>query len=342
MSDRQFNWMVSAGVLCGAVSAVLYTATNVCLRRAAHLDPVWVSTVKAIPTILLVAPVLMARRRNRLRAGRSRRDVIEVMVLAVIVQVFGNVGFQWALSVLGLAISVPLVLGTMLVAGALIGKLMLGEPVTWQKWVAVVILIVATTAVSYGAHGIHQQGEEFDSRWVMLGIVAALASGVAYAMLGATMRRAMQRGMPLVTLLFIFSAVGVVLLGGWSLATIGPSGILQTTAFDWFVMFAAGTLNATAFFLLAKSLQTVPVLVVQMLNASQAALAALAGWLLFGEAISGWVAWGLVLTALGFVIAGVRRPSRKVYTAAEDLPSSLPVRASQHEPLLEPVDVHSA
>ena len=46
------------GCLCGALSSVLYTATNVCLRQVSHVDSIWVSTVKAAPTLLLPGGVL--------------------------------------------------------------------------------------------------------------------------------------------------------------------------------------------------------------------------------------------------------------------------------------------
>ena len=300
--------LCSAGMIYGGVSAILYTITNICLRSATHLDAVWVSAVKAWPTVLMVAPILYFRWREGSRVFAGGRELWVLVGTAVVVQIFGNVAFQWALGVIGLAITVPLVLGTMLVAGALFGKIALNEPVTAKKWLAVVLLIIATACISYGAHG--QQafvvGRSVSTWMVVLALTAAIASGFAYALLGTMMRRAMQRGMPLASTLFIFSAVGAVLLTAWAWGSIGTAGIAETRWNDWMVMLGAGVFNASAFLLMAKSLQQIPVLIVQMLNASQAALAAVAGWILFDEPANGWVALGLVLTAAGLVIAGQR------------------------------------
>ena len=71
-------------------------------------------------------------------------------------------------------------------------------------------------------------------------------------------------------------------------------------------MLWAGIFNAVAFFLLAKALQHIPVLMVQILNASQAAMAAAAGWMLFDERLSAYVQAGLGVTAFGLILAGVR------------------------------------
>ncbi|RMF42203.1 MAG: hypothetical protein D6753_08115 [Planctomycetota bacterium] len=306
-------------MIYGGVSAVLYTVTNICLRSATHLDPVWVSAVKAWPTVWMVAPILYFRWREGGRVFANRREVAWLVLTAVVVQIFGNVAFQWALGIIGLAITVPLVLGTMLVAGALFGKAMLGEPVTGRKWLAVALLIAATAAISYGAHGqaAFVVGRTVSTWLVVVALAAAIASGFAYALLGTMMRRAMQRGMSLASTLFIFSFLGAVMLTSWAWATIGTSGILATGWRDWVVMLAAGVFNATAFLLMAKSLQQIPVLVVQMLNASQAALAAVAGWFWFAEPVNGWVACGLLLTAAGFLVAGIRPQRTPPIAAAE-------------------------
>src|SRR5262245_39227228 len=41
------------GTLCGLFSAFIYTCANSFLRAVHHCDPVWVSTIRAVPTVLL-------------------------------------------------------------------------------------------------------------------------------------------------------------------------------------------------------------------------------------------------------------------------------------------------
>jgi drug/metabolite transporter (DMT)-like permease len=64
-------------------------------------------------------------------------------------------------------------------------------------------------------------------------------------------------------------------------------------------MLAAGVCNTVGFTALTKSLQLTNVVYVNALNATQATLAALAGVLLFQEALSPWLAAGVLLTIAG-------------------------------------------
>ena len=62
-------------------------------------------------------------------------------------------------------------------------------------------------------------------------------------------------------------------------------------------MILAGLFNAVAFLALTKSLQLVPVVYFNALNATQAAMGALAGIMLFAEP-STWLLWlGVAMTA---------------------------------------------
>lgn len=317
---------MAIGCFCGGLSSILYTATNVCLRQVAHVDSIWVSTVKAAPTLLAVAPIVLWHMLTSRRSFHGWRPIRELVATSIAVQIFGNVAFQWALSVLGLTISVPIVLATMLVGGALTGRFMLQESVGRQKMLAVSVLIIATIALSYGAHtGATSLGpdQSADTLQITLALLANVASGLAYAFLGTMMRRSMQAGMSLFATLFVLSLVGTAFLAGWSWLHVGAETIRSTATSDLLIMLAAGTLNALAFLAMAKSLQQIPVLLVQMLNASQAAISAAAGWLLFSESITNSVLLGLILTALGLLIAGIRRGSRKAQsTAPEALPTS--------------------
>ena len=52
--DNTARRLLLIGTLCGTVSAFGYSAANIFLRRLVSCDPTWVSTVKSVPTILLV------------------------------------------------------------------------------------------------------------------------------------------------------------------------------------------------------------------------------------------------------------------------------------------------
>lgn len=310
-------------MLCGAFSSIFYTVTNICLRQVTHVDPVWVSAVKALPTLFIAVPLVFAMMLRGQRVFTTWRDVAWLVLTSLGVQIFGNVAFQWSLAILGLAISIPIVLGTMLVGGAIIGKIVLGEPVGKQKALAIVVLIVATCVLSYGAQA-ENAGSVLATAevWqIPLALLGNITAGIAYTFLGTMMRRSMQAGMPLASTLFVLSSVGTMLLGSWTFYQVGWSGMVATSRGELWAMLLAGLFNALAFFAMAKSLQQVSVLYVQMLNASQTALAAAAGWLLFRETITPSIGLGLVLTAAGLIVAGFR-PRRGIAKRPEPIPNT--------------------
>lgn len=299
------------GLACGGGAAILYTVANICLRSLVEVDPVWVSTIKTMPTLIFVGPVVLARMAQGKSNWSSRSDVLWLITTGLCAQIFGNVTFQWSLSILGLAISVPMVLGTMLVGGAIVGKLLLNEPVRRRTVVAVVVLIAATIVLTHGAQSGASIAPDAPSWMVVLAVVGNVGAGIAFAFLGAMMRKSMQAGMPLASTLFIISLTGTVLLGSYSVGVLGLQHLAATQWSNLTTMFAAGAFNAMAFLMLAKSLQQIPVLYVQMLNATQAALAVAFGWLLFGEKLSVYIQIGFLLTVTGLIIAGTRSAKTK-------------------------------
>jgi drug/metabolite transporter (DMT)-like permease len=70
---------------------------------------------------------------------------------------------------------------------------------------------------------------------------------------------------------------------------------------EWQLMLLAGVGNALSFVALTISLRLTSVVYVNSLNATQAAMAALAGLLFFGEVLSPWLLVGLVLTVVGLL-----------------------------------------
>ena len=133
------------GTACCILSAVCYTAANICLRRLTVLeaDAIWVMCCKEAVAPLLVGPVLVVM------ALRGRRVLPPLRVLALLalvglaVQLLGNVGMQWALGVIGLAVEIPIDFGVMLIASALLGGMVLREPLTLRTLAALGLLLAS-------------------------------------------------------------------------------------------------------------------------------------------------------------------------------------------------------
>jgi len=144
------------------------------------------------------------------------------------------------------------------------------------------------------------------------GAAVACLSGVAYAILNVILRYCITRGAPLPTTLFTVSIVGLIALSLIAWLRIGQAGIATTTAWQLGLMLAAGACNTVAFISLTKSLQLTSVVYVNALNATQATLAALAGVLIFREALSPWLALGIGLTIAGLMfLAHAHREMRQ-------------------------------
>ena len=106
--------------------------------------------------MLFVGPwVLMLAMRGQKVLPRA--GVVGKLILAGLVgQLGGNVLFQWSLGVVGMALAVPLALGTIILGGALLGRIFLHEPLTTKTLVSTLVLIVAITVLSLGADDAHR------------------------------------------------------------------------------------------------------------------------------------------------------------------------------------------
>lgn len=300
------------------MSALGYTATNALLKAVSHLDPVWVSAVKTVPTTLLIGPWFLWQLSRRQQVFPPALAILGVFLGGLAGQLGGNVPFQWSLGQVGMAIAVPLTLGGMIVFASLLARLCLHEPITPRAVVALGVLIVAIVVLSIGAEQVQQEKKKAgpaatvaveststSTTWqpgiIVLGVAAAVGSGMAYAILNVTMRNAITQGASLPFMLVTVSVTGVCSLGLASYLRIGFDQMAATTPVEWLIMAAAGIGNALSFVALTISLRLTSVVYVNALNATQAAMAAFAGVVVFGETISPWLLVGLALTVGGLM-----------------------------------------
>ena len=299
------------GTLCGLASAFIYTAANSFLRSVKDCDPVWVSAIKAVPTVVLMMPWLLAMIARGQKVLPAWRITLMIFVAGLVGQIVGNTSFQWALGEIGVALTVPLSLGGMIVSAAILGRIFLREPVTPRAAISLAILLMAIFVLSLGARDarvsvVKSAAAPLD---VAGGVAAGCLAGFAYSVLNVVIRYAVLHGMPLPTTLFVVATGGLLSLGTIASAHIGTVGMLATAPHDLTLMLLAGVCNTLAFLALTKSLQLTSVVYVNALNATQAALAALAGVLIFQEALSPWLIQGVLLTILGLAILTRPRPT---------------------------------
>lgn len=295
--------------LFAVASAILYTLTNIFLRRLADTcDPAWVSAVKAVPIAAGSLVFVAVRCWRGQPLGLRRGSFIKLLIISVLVQFGGNLPFQWALGQLGLAIVVPVTTGVIVSSGAMLGLWWLGERVTRRSVVSMVLLVVAVTILSTTAQQAHAavrggSADESSARFLAASaIAAACVAGLAYSATSATLRRALVRGVALSAALAVISVTGVIGLSVYALAGEGWVLITDTTPGEWRDMAAAGVFNALAFAALGISLRRITITQSNILGASQTAMAAMAGVMFFAEPMSVALVVGLTLTAVSMVI----------------------------------------
>jgi len=294
------------GVTIGLAAAVLYTMANIALRHCISVDPFLVSAVKAAPTVILLGPFLVWMLMNGEPLATSGRLVPRFIVVSIIGQFVGNAAFQIALGTIGLAVSVPITLGVLIIGGAVMGRLLLKEPVRPRTVVAMATLIFAVMILS------HPSASETPEKSIMnlplwVGALFAAASGAAYALFGAVMRQTLIGGVSVPATMFISGVVGTISLWSVTLIRIGTEPIAAVDASQWTMMTAAGLLNFGAFVALTVSLKALPVVAVNLINASQVAMAAVAGVILFSEPVTWPLSLGIILTFAGLLVLANRR-----------------------------------
>jgi drug/metabolite transporter (DMT)-like permease len=289
------------GTICGLFSAFVYTCANAFLRAVDTCDPVWVSAVKAVPTVVFMGPVVAATAIRGRSVAPSMKMLAAIGIGGLIGQLGGNISFQWALGQIGVALTVPLSLGGMILGAAVLGRVFLHEPVTPKAALALALLLAAICVLSIGARQASVSVADAPVPFWRLagGVAAACGCGFAYAILNVILRYCITRGMPLPTTLLTVSLAGLIALGFISWLRIGQSGMLATQGRELALMLGAGLCNTVAFVALTKSLQLTSVVYVNALNATQATLAAIAGVLIFREALSPWLTLGVALTIAG-------------------------------------------
>ena len=296
------------GIILGAVSSIGYSAANVFLRAVDDCDPVWVSCIKAIPTILVVLPWLVWRYKNVERKICPPNLVLGLVLLSMASHFFGNVGFQWSLNKIGISLAVPICLGVLIVTGALVDWWFLKDRPSGRTIWSMMILISAVVVLSTGGKEAFAQlkatldAPDANPYLLALAVGAVIVSGINYGFFGAVIKVVGNRGVSQPAIMTIISTTGFIFL----LVISAFNGALEVDRNleleHLFQMTLAGICNAIAFVALVSALKVLSVTRYNLVNASQAALGAICGAVIFHEPVSAWMVGGIMLTVIGLMI----------------------------------------
>jgi drug/metabolite transporter, DME family len=304
------------GTVFALAAAIACTAANICLRAVAHCDPYWVSCIKAAPTMLLAGGWLLWRQQRGQSNWPGAVALATWTVVGLVSQLLGNLAFQYALGLIGIAVTVPLTFGTVILSGAVLGRVWLGERIAARAAWAMALLSAAIVVLSFDARA---EKPASDAWQLALGVATACAAGLGYALLGVELRRRVKAPTPLATTLFIISTTGFLSLGMCSLLRAGIDGLWATSTGDFGQMWLAGVFNAVAFLVLSKALEFAPVAQVNAVYSTQTAFSAVAGIFVFGETFTLPLAIGIAITIAGLIVLGYgRKPGIQGGVAAID------------------------
>jgi drug/metabolite transporter (DMT)-like permease len=294
------------GTACCISSALCYTAANICMRQLTLIeaDKTWAITVREMVSVAAVGPWLLVNMARGRSVLPSPRMLAALAAAGLAVQVAGNLPVLWAFDTVGLAVSMPPVFGVMLTGSALLGFVFLGERVSGRTAAAIALVIASIVLLNLGANG---AGDLAGRIWIVLGIAAACLGGAVFAALGTVIRFAARERVPVGTIVFVTTSMGVLSLGALSVVRVPTETLLATPPGQLGWMLAAGLSNFLGFLSITRGLQLTTVVRANLLNASQVALLAVAGVMFFGEACNAWLVLGIVMTIVGIMLIG--RPS---------------------------------
>lgn len=316
------------------LSAVFYALMGIFQRELSeNCDPVWVNCVQASVSTVVFGIYLTLRSARGRSAWPPLGVAAGLMMLGVITQL-GGASYQWALGGIGLAICNPLQMGVMLAAAAIMGRIVLGERVSWRAMIAIALITISIIFLGTGAEEASEamlatdlaaselftgEGLAIDSlppeadQTVTLrafwAVVAACFSGLAFATLTVGMRKTATENTAPEAIVFFINCMGILFLGPWAVWRMGLYGVMATSPRDLAVMLATGACNLMAFLLIAKALQLTTVVRVNTINnAMTTALTVLAGIVIFAEPTNSGLYMGIILTFVGIVLIGTVEP----------------------------------
>jgi len=254
--------------------------------------------------VALILPWLLVRRWRGEAVWPNTSLLFVLGAAGLLGQFGGNLLFQWSLGIVGIALTVPLCLGALILCSAVLGRLFVNESVTPLALLSMIVLIIGIWSLSLGADEAARAmaTRQISELWLAAGVAAACFAGFSYAVLGVVIRYAVGGRASVAATIVITTLVGLFALGTVSVWRLGWTGIAAHSFVDWRAMLLAGLCNFVAYISLTRALQVTTLIYVNALSASQVAMAAVAGVILFDEVPSPTLAVGVTLTVFGLLL----------------------------------------
>jgi drug/metabolite transporter (DMT)-like permease len=249
----EITMMVVVSVLVKLVSAEIETSTILLFRYAMCLP-------------LLLAMAVWQRGRLALQISKPR-----TLSLRIATGLISLACFYAALDLMPLSL-VTVLFQTLTLFVTLLAPFMLGEPVGWRRWTAVIVGFGGTMLLLNPASG----------GWTPVGILLGLGSPFFGALMMITLRRLGRHDSPATTAVW-HNGMGAVIFAVIVLAVGAP---IPTGSSDLAILIGIGVLSSFQQFGLAFSHKLVPASILAPLHYLSIPMGIAAGILLFGEVLT--------------------------------------------------------
>ncbi len=296
-------WMV--GAIIGYVSSYMFDKMAV-----ANIDPLIGPLFRRLPSLLLGMILIVAQgMTDQLRPSSRRfvgRPAIVIFAIAGVISTVGTFTYYFALRLGGVVLTIPTT-QSLVLWGMVVGWIYLGEKFSPKGVLGGVAVFIGLLLLSYG----QTKGAPVSGQWyyaIPLALVTALSWGVA----GALWRDGQLRGAHQSTAILVQFGVGIA-FSILILASVGRLGAISAARTrDLLALLTGGLLSGiVAIYCIFTALRLMSVGRVYILNSLTSLLAALLGYMVFGEFLNGFMLAGIVLISLGVVLVEVFKPAQE-------------------------------
>lgn len=316
-------------LLLGLFAATSYSIANMALRGLSKTDggagwDMWVAGTKALPTFAMAVSLLLAKRFRGESAFPAWALIWPIALAALFNQLGGNLGFQMSLRAIGLAIAVPVCFASIICSGAVVGRIILNDPVSVRTGISMGLMVASIVFLSTAARArtetpvtennpspLKQSLTTLTANpslqkpaplGVPAGITLSVISGLCYGVTGVFIRRAVRSHLSVDVTLFLFSAAGFLVLCPLSLCILPIQTIRDSTPLEWTTIAIAGVFNALGFFAITHAMRHLTISRANVINASQNAMCAIGAVFVFGESLATAGLIGIGLTIAGLLV----------------------------------------
>lgn len=340
-------------------SMLLYATSNAILRYLGELGaPIdWTLSVKESVTVVMVLPWIIFRFFQGRYRFLSKRLIFAVFLGGFICEVLGAQSQLWSYTIIGLVISAPTIQSTQMIASAVLGRAFLKDAVSRKKLFAILLLVLAVFVLSIASlvpdpffsqsaapettlDTLANETEtseivEIQGKPYLLGALAAMLAGIAYAVHIIFIRYAMQKywqphygkwqsvrvrhwigydhqksnkkrqapktytPFPITLVMLIVTGIGSLYYGGSVCLTRGVQGFVEVPPECWFWVVLCGLANGFGFFFQIQGLLLASAAKVSLISTAQIVILSVIGIVFFHESMSLMIILGAALTIAG-------------------------------------------